>query len=70
MSEFKRIKKIADELNTSISKMSTDEKRKLMAECKRLTTTNCWFLMYELKDIVYEQAKAFLTGKKANKNAN
>ena len=50
--------------------MSTDEKRKLMAECKRLTTTNCWFLMYELKDIVYEQAKAFLTGKKANKNAN
>lgn len=57
---FKRIRKIAKDFDDVIGKLSDDEKRKLIRECRRLNQTNCWFLMYKLKDIVIDRAKAFL----------
>jgi len=71
MSKFKRLRKISMLFDDSISTLSDDELRKLIRECRNLTQTNCWFLLYELKDIVIDRAKdllgtrAFLRRKKA-----
>lgn len=61
---FKRIKKISDAFDDSISKLSKNELRKLIRECQNLTTTNCWFLNYDLKNIVIDRAKAFLESRR------
>ena len=60
MSNFKRISKISEAFDNSISKLSSDELRKLIGECRNLSTTNCWFLLYEMRDVVIDRAKAFL----------
>ena len=60
MVRFKRIRHISEVFDDSISKLSDDDLRKLIRECKKLTDINCWFLLYELKDIVIDRAKSYL----------
>ena len=69
MAKFKRIKQIAEEFDNSICILSDDELRKIIRECRKLSRTNCWFLEYELKDIVISRAKAFLETRRRKSNS-
>ena len=64
MAKFKRINQIAEDFDDLICILSDDELRKLIRECRKLSGTNCWFLQYELKDIVISRAKAFLESRR------
>ena len=66
--KFKRISNISKLFDNSISKLSKDELRKLIYECQNLTTTNCWFLNYELRNIVIDRAKTFLESRRKKKS--
>ena len=57
---FNRIRKIQDALQFEINPLSESELRKLIGECQRLTTTNCSWIMYGLKDIVISVATSQL----------
>ena len=67
---FKRIKKIREAFDDSISKLSSDELRKLIGECHNLSTKNSWFLLYEMRDIVIDHAKAILSTRRIKAGHN
>ena len=60
MAKFKRIRKICEDFDKTIEGLSDDELRKLIQECRNLTQKNCWFLLYEMREIVMDRAKAYL----------
>lgn len=52
MAKRKTINKIAEILWDNVEKLADKELKKLIKECSILTETNCWFLEYQLKDVV------------------
>ena len=56
--KFKRIRKITESLRTEIDKLDKSELTKLISECRKLTTTNCGWVMYGLKKLVIGIAKS------------
>ena len=55
-------------LTDELMKMSVPELKRLIAECRNLTDTNCGWQTYSLKDAVIEMAKAQLYWCKIHKN--
>jgi len=65
---FKRISKIADVLSAEIQKFDETETKKLIGECRRMSQTNCGWIMYGLKEIVTEIAKCRIRWFKFHRN--
>ncbi len=64
---FKRIRKISATTTFEIKRFSESELKKLVRECQGLTTTNCGWIMYGLKEIVIAVAKSQLRWLKLQK---
>jgi len=59
----KEISKIAQSVWRAIERLNESQLKALIGECENLTETNCWFLDYQMKDIVsnlaVERLRAF-----------
>ena len=47
--------KVADAFNSVISGFSDTELRRALAECDRMTTTNCSWIVYGLRGVIREE---------------
>lgn len=63
--KFKRMRKIEKAVSTEICKLGEKELVRLIGECKRMTTTNCGWMEYGLREIATAMARARLRWFKA-----
>lgn len=66
--KFQRIRKIKKALTTEINKLTVLESERLVGECRNLTTTNCSWIMYRLKELVIELAQSHCKWLKTQKD--
>jgi hypothetical protein len=62
--------KLEDYIGAAIDAMSADDLRAVIAECDKMTTANCSWVRYGLRDIMREIAEAQLAGIEAQQEAN
>lgn len=62
-------RKVEDFLGKNIDVMGVDELREVIKDCNSLTTTNCSWVRYGLKDVIKEVAQAQLDGLLKEQNA-
>lgn len=65
---FKKIRQISKVTIAEIDKLSNSELEELIQECHQLSSTNCSWVMYGLKDIVIELAKCQIKWLKTETN--
>lgn len=53
----KQLRKISEQVVNEIGKMNRDQLYQFIQHCKSLTTTNCWWVEYEMKDLLISIAE-------------
>ena len=53
----KQLRKISEHVVNEIGKMNRDQLYQFIQHCKSLTTTNCWWVEYEMKDLLISIAE-------------
>lgn len=66
--KFKRMAKIQDAISLELNKLGERELTHLIGECSRMTTTNCSWISYGLREIVTELAQAKIRWFKVRKS--
>jgi hypothetical protein len=51
------IRQFADQLVGLMQTKTTDELKTIIDECEQLTSTNCWWVEYHMKDLLSELAQ-------------
>ncbi len=57
---FKRLDKLSSLLWDAIEECPTRELKKLVSECQGATTTNCWWISFQLEKIVAHIARSIM----------
>lgn len=55
--DFPYLRDLAYSLATAVEKLNDDQLKQLLDECQTVSTSNCWWMMYRMRELVAEQVR-------------